>query len=86
MGAPEAVDRGGDKRTNIAMDWLPTKEIKRTCGQDSLEWNLQGKRWREPEAPKHLKANKDVGTLGERTHVAKDNIKLVLKIESDDEN
>lgn len=68
------------------MDWLPTKEIKRKCGQDSLEWNLQGKRQREPKGPKHLKANKDVGTLGERTYVAKGNIKLVLKIESDDEN
>lgn len=58
----------------MAMDWLPTKEIKRTCGQDSLEWHLQEKRQREPEAPKHLKANKDVGTLGEMTYVAKGNI------------
>ena len=33
-----------------------------------------------------MKTNEDVGTFGERTYVAKGNIKLVLKIESDDEN
>jgi len=51
LGAPEAVDRGGDKRTNKAMAWLPTKEmwprqplmeltgeaLERAGGPDTLE-------------------------------------------------